>query len=100
MPPSRTAASRTQPVASWPALPAALPIAPCARAEPLASLAHADPAADWLSCLSALGAQVSITGATGTRSLGLDTFVRGAMETALAKDELVTAVRIPRFSSR
>jgi len=64
------------------------------------SLAHADPAADWLSCLSALGAQVSITGATGTRSLGLDGFVRGAMETALAKDELLTAVRIPRFSSR
>jgi carbon-monoxide dehydrogenase medium subunit len=64
------------------------------------SLAHADPAADWLSCLTALGAQVGITGASGARSLALDTFVRGTMETALARDELLTAVRIPRFSPR
>jgi len=64
------------------------------------SLAHADPAADWVSCLSALGAQVSIRGATGARSLAVDTFVRGTMETALARDELLTAVHIPRFSPR
>jgi len=64
------------------------------------SLAHADPAADWVSCLSALGAQVNITGAAGARSQALDTFVRGTMETALARDELLTAVRIPRFSPR
>src|SRR5262249_8138912 len=64
------------------------------------SLAHADPAADWLSCLSALGAQVSIAGAAGARREALDTFVRGTMETALARDELLTAVRIPRFSPR
>jgi carbon-monoxide dehydrogenase medium subunit len=64
------------------------------------SLAHADPAADWLSCLSALGAQVSITGPAGARSLALGTFVRGTMETALTRDELLTAVRIPRFSPR
>src|SRR4029453_13329720 len=30
------------------------------------SLAHADPAADWLSCLAALGAEVVIAGAGGT----------------------------------
>jgi carbon-monoxide dehydrogenase medium subunit len=62
------------------------------------SLAHADPAADWVSCLSALGAQVSIAGAEGTRNMALEGFVRAAMETALARDELLTAVRIPRFS--
>jgi carbon-monoxide dehydrogenase medium subunit len=62
------------------------------------SLAHADPAADWLSCLSALGAQVSICGTSGIRSMALDGFVRGAMETALARDELLTAVHVPRFS--
>jgi len=64
------------------------------------SLAHADPAADWLSCLSALGAQVRIAGTIAARSLALETFVRGTMETALAKEELLTAVRIPRFSPR
>jgi carbon-monoxide dehydrogenase medium subunit len=62
------------------------------------SLAHADPAADWLSCLSVLGAQVIIAGAVGTRGLGLAGFVRGAMETELASDELLVAVSIPRFS--
>jgi carbon-monoxide dehydrogenase medium subunit len=62
------------------------------------SLAHADPAADWLSCLSALGADVVIAGAGGTRRVGVAGFVRGAMETELAGDELLVAVRIPRFS--
>jgi carbon-monoxide dehydrogenase medium subunit len=62
------------------------------------SLAHADPAADWLSCLTALGAQVVLAGAAGTRRVGLASFVRGAMETELADNELIVAVRIPRFS--
>jgi carbon-monoxide dehydrogenase medium subunit len=62
------------------------------------SLAHADPAADWLSCLSALGAEVVVAGASGTRRVALADFVRGAMETELAADELLTAVRIPKFS--
>ncbi len=49
------------------------------------SLAHADPAADWLSCLTALGAQVVIAGAAGTRRVNLAGFVRGAMETELCR---------------
>jgi carbon-monoxide dehydrogenase medium subunit len=64
------------------------------------SLAHADPAADWLTCLTALGAQVIIAGGAGTRSMQLAHFVRAAMETDLAPDELLTAVRVPRFSRR
>jgi carbon-monoxide dehydrogenase medium subunit len=64
------------------------------------SLAHADPAADWLSCLSALGADVLLRGARGARSLAVSAFMRGAMETELAHDELVTAIRIPKFSPR
>ena len=62
------------------------------------SLAHADPAADWLSCLSVLGAHVVIAGAAGTRRVGLAGFVRGALETELGDEELLTAVRIPKFS--
>jgi aerobic carbon-monoxide dehydrogenase medium subunit len=62
------------------------------------SLAHADPAADWLSCLTALGAQVVVAGAGGTRRVELAGFMRGAMETELAGDELLVAVRIPKFS--
>jgi carbon-monoxide dehydrogenase medium subunit len=62
------------------------------------SLAHADPAADWLSCLSALGADVTIAGVARTRGVRLAAFVRGAMETELAGDELLVAVRILKFS--
>jgi carbon-monoxide dehydrogenase medium subunit len=62
------------------------------------SLAHADPAADWLSCLTALGAQAIIAGAAGTRRVNLAGFVRGAMETEIGAEELLTAVRVPRFS--
>ena len=62
------------------------------------SLAHADPAADWLSCFTALGAQAIIAGAAGTRRVNLAGFVRGAMETEIGTEELLTAVRVPRFS--
>ena len=61
------------------------------------SLAHADPAADWLACLTALRARVVIVGTGGTRQVRLSEFVRGAMETELASAELVTGIRIPRF---
>jgi aerobic carbon-monoxide dehydrogenase medium subunit len=63
------------------------------------SLAHADPAADWLICLSALGAEVVIAGASGTRSSAVAGFLRGAMETTLGQHELLAAVRVPKFSS-
>ena len=53
------------------------------------SLAHADPAADWLSCLAALGAEVLIAAPGGTRRAPLTGFVRGALETELAETELL-----------
>jgi aerobic carbon-monoxide dehydrogenase medium subunit len=62
------------------------------------SLANADPAGDWLSCLVALGAEVVVAGQGGTRRIPLASFVRGAMETALGDDELLSGIRIPRFS--
>ena len=62
------------------------------------SLAHADPAADWLSCLAVLGAELVIVGGRGRRRAALSQFVRGAMETELSEDEMLVAVRIPRFS--
>jgi carbon-monoxide dehydrogenase medium subunit len=64
------------------------------------SLAHADPAADWLACLSALGAEVSISGASGQRKAPLVGFVKGALETSLAADEIIDGVRIPRLTAR
>jgi carbon-monoxide dehydrogenase medium subunit len=60
------------------------------------SLAHADPAADWVSALSALGAEVEIASrARNGRRVALGEFVLGALDVAIAPDELVTAVRVP-----
>jgi aerobic carbon-monoxide dehydrogenase medium subunit len=60
------------------------------------SLVHADPAADWVSALSALAAEVEIAARTRSRRLvPLGEFVRGALDVALAADEIVTAVRVP-----
>jgi carbon-monoxide dehydrogenase medium subunit len=62
------------------------------------SLSHADPAADWLSCLIALDAELVIAGGEGKRTAPLRAFVRGAMETGLGDGELLVAVRVPRLS--
>ena len=63
------------------------------------SVAHADPAADWITFLAAIGAQVVIRGKTGRRTVAVEDVMTGVFETVLAPDELVTAVRIPKFST-
>ncbi len=63
------------------------------------SIAHADPAADWPTCLMALGAEVSIHGKSGARRLSLGEFLQGPFQTALNSGELLTGVRIPAVSS-
>jgi carbon-monoxide dehydrogenase medium subunit len=64
------------------------------------SLAHADPAADWLTALTALGAELVLAGPDGRQRTPLDGFVRAAMATALGAEQLITGVSIPRFSRR
>ena len=59
------------------------------------SLAHADPAADWLSALTALGAEVEIAGIAGRRRLPVEAFVTGALSVALGPAEILVAVRVP-----
>jgi aerobic carbon-monoxide dehydrogenase medium subunit len=55
------------------------------------SVAHADPAADYPAALVALGATI----ATDRRKIAADDFFTGLFETALARDEIVTAVHFP-----
>ena len=62
------------------------------------SLAHADPSADWVASLAAIGADVLIRGPAGRRSLAIADFVTGVFEVALASGEMVEGVRIPRLS--
>src|ERR1700690_2868369 len=47
------------------------------------SLSHADPAADWVSALSALRARVSLRSLSGVRLLPVEQFITGALESAL-----------------
>jgi carbon-monoxide dehydrogenase medium subunit len=62
------------------------------------SLVHADPAADWVSALIALGAEVELATASGRQRLTLERFVTGALDVALAPGEMLVAVRIPALS--
>jgi carbon-monoxide dehydrogenase medium subunit len=62
------------------------------------SIAHADPSADWISCLAALGASVLVRGRSGSRSVPIEQFVLGVFETSLEPGELVQAVSVPRLS--
>lgn len=59
------------------------------------SLSHADPAADWVSALPALGAKVRLRGHSGYRDIAVEDFMIGALESALQANELVESVRIP-----
>jgi aerobic carbon-monoxide dehydrogenase medium subunit len=59
------------------------------------SLAHADPAADWVSALSCLGAEVELASREQRRRLPVGAFLVGALEVALRPGELVTAIRVP-----
>ncbi|SON56958.1 Caffeine dehydrogenase subunit beta [Hartmannibacter diazotrophicus] len=60
------------------------------------SLAHADPAADWVVTLTGLGAEVVLLSATGTRSLPVSDFITGPLTTALAEGEMITGIRIAK----
>ena len=62
------------------------------------SLAHADPAADWINLMALLDAQYLLEGPAGRRTVAGADWMAGAFTTALAEDEVLTAVRIARLS--
>ena len=59
------------------------------------SIAFADPAAELPACLLATGGEVEATGPQGKRTIKADDFFKGLFETALAPDEVLSAVRLP-----
>lgn len=63
------------------------------------SLAHADPRADWVAALLALGAAVEVAGPGGARAIALEEFVLGPNRTTLDTGELVVAVVVPATSA-
>ncbi|WP_448189182.1 FAD binding domain-containing protein [Azospirillum sp. sgz301742] len=64
------------------------------------SLAHADPAADWVATLTALGAEVVVAGPGGRRAVAMGDFVLGVFETDLRHGEIIAEIRVPALSDR
>lgn len=63
------------------------------------SLAHADPAADWVLTMAALDAQLQCVGPKEKRWVAMGQFMSGAFTTALREGELLSGLRLPRYSS-
>lgn len=62
------------------------------------SLTHADPSADWISFLAALGALVTLRGPRGARTIPVEDYMLGALEADLRPGELLVSVKAPRLS--
>ncbi|MCA7083719.1 FAD binding domain-containing protein [Cupriavidus cauae] len=62
------------------------------------SLAHADPAADWINVMALLDATCIVMGPRGQREIAQRDWMVGAFTTALADDEVLLGVRIARLS--
>ncbi|MBW0088930.1 xanthine dehydrogenase family protein subunit M [Pseudonocardia sp. KRD-184] len=61
------------------------------------SLAHADPAAELPALVTGLGGEVVVEGPAGPRTIAAEDFFVGPFATAMAYDEVLTAVRLPRL---
>ena len=59
------------------------------------SLAHADPAAELPAVMAALDARLTVASARGERHVEARDFFTGLLTTALAPDELLTAIDVP-----
>ena len=62
------------------------------------SLAHADPASELPACMLTLGATIVARGPGGERRIPAARFFTGIYETALAPQELLTAVELPEVA--
>lgn len=62
------------------------------------ALAHADPAGDLGAPALALGAEFVIAGPGGTRTVAADDFFEDFMTTAIAENEILVEVRIPKHT--
>jgi len=61
------------------------------------SIAHADPAADYLPVMLALGATFKTVSTSGERSVAASEFFLGPLETALAPGELLLEIELPKL---
>jgi len=60
------------------------------------SLAHSDPASDLPAAVLALGGTLVAQGPSGSREISAGDFFTGYFESALADDEMLTEIRVPK----
>jgi carbon-monoxide dehydrogenase medium subunit len=63
------------------------------------NIAHADPASDLPTVLTALGATIHVAGPRGNRQIAATDFFTGLFATALSDGEIVTAIEVPAASA-
>jgi carbon-monoxide dehydrogenase medium subunit len=63
------------------------------------ALAHADPAADYPALVIALGAELVCEGPKGRRTVKVDDWFQGLMQTAVREDEILVEVRVSACSA-
>jgi len=63
------------------------------------SLAHADPAADWVTTTILLDARITLMGPNGTRRVAAREFFKGAFSTEIRPEEILESVRIAKLSA-
>jgi carbon-monoxide dehydrogenase medium subunit len=63
------------------------------------SLAHADPASEWCLVAATLDATMIAASTRGERAIAANAFFSGIMSTALADDELLARVKLPRLAT-
>jgi carbon-monoxide dehydrogenase medium subunit len=64
------------------------------------SVAHADPLGDWASVMLACGADVVARSTAGERVIPMTDFITGPFTTVLEPTELVTELRVPKYTGR
>ena len=62
------------------------------------SLTHADPSADWISIMAALGATVTLRGAAGNRTIPVEDYMLGALEADLRTGEMLVSITVPKLA--
>ncbi len=62
------------------------------------SIAHADPASDLPATVLALAGSLVVQGPNGQRVIAATDFFKGFLESDLAADEMLTEVRIPKYT--
>ena len=64
------------------------------------SLAHADPAAEMPGIAVACDAEIAVASKDATRTIAANDFFQGPLMTALRSDEIITAIRLPRWPAQ